>query len=204
MPQKLKLSKAQLKKEKDALKMFNRYLPMLILKKQQLQAEINKISAAIEEVQGKIKAIEQSVEAWVDVFAENIDIASLIRLESIETRQGNIAGVDIPVFVSARIVKKEYDLLHYPLWVDYALETLEKILALRAQIKILLRQQEVLRNELRITAQRVNLFEKVMIPQTKNNIRIINIYLGDLQTASVVRGKLAKSKIEARERGLLA
>ena len=35
---KIKLTKNELKVQKDQLKMFNRYLPTLMLKKQQLQA----------------------------------------------------------------------------------------------------------------------------------------------------------------------
>jgi V/A-type H+-transporting ATPase subunit D len=46
----------------------------------------------------------------------------------------------------------------------------------------------------------VNLFEKVKIPEAKENIRVIKIYLGDQQIAAVVRGKIAKNKIR-REAG---
>lgn len=53
----------------------------------------------------------------------------------------------------------------------------------------------MLLREFRITSQRVNLFEKVMIPTAKANIKKINIYLGDQQTAAVVRGKIAKSSL---------
>jgi len=60
---------------------------------------------------------------------------------------------------------------------------------------VLTRQRELLAQELRITSQRVNLFEKVKIPEARNNIRMIRIYLGDQQTAAVVRGKMSKSKL---------
>lgn len=53
-----------------------------------------------------------------------------------------------------------------------------------------------LEQELRSTAQRVNLFEKVKIPEAKENIRVIGIYLGDQQTSAVVRGKIAKKKLQ--------
>ncbi|HDN58588.1 MAG TPA: V-type ATP synthase subunit D, partial [Candidatus Marinimicrobia bacterium] len=56
----------------------------------------------------------------------------------------------------------------------------------------------ILREELRVTVQRINLFEKVKIPETRENIRKIQIFLGDLQTAEVVRGKIAKAKLEKR------
>lgn len=67
--------------------------------------------------------------------------------------------------------------------------------AFDAEIEVLREQLRLLGEELQITTQRVNLFEKVKIPETKNNIRKIQIYLGDQQTAGVVRGKMAKNKI---------
>ena len=39
----IKLTKNELKTQKDNLKRFNRYLPTLVLKKQQLQMEIQKV-----------------------------------------------------------------------------------------------------------------------------------------------------------------
>ena len=53
---------------------------------------------------------------------------------------------------------------------------------------------DLLGKERRLTSQRVNLFEKVKIPEAKENIRMISIYLGDQQTSAVVRGKIAKKK----------
>jgi V/A-type H+-transporting ATPase subunit D len=85
-----------------------------------------------------------------------------------------------------------------PLWVDYGIEAMKKVMIENARIEVLKKQDELVREELRITTQRVNLFEKVMIPQAKENIRKIQIYLGDLQTAAVVTGKIAKEKIQKK------
>ena len=56
-----------------------------------------------------------------------------------------------------------------------------------------------MKEHIRITNQIVNLFEKIKIPQAKENIRVIQIYLGELQTAEVVRGKIAKGKLERKK-----
>ena len=53
--------------------------------------------------------------------------------------------------------------------------------------------------ELRTTSQRVNLFEKVKIPECRENIRVIKIAIGDEQTAAVTRGKIAKSRGKGEE-----
>jgi V/A-type H+/Na+-transporting ATPase subunit D len=45
---KIKFTKNELKKQKDELKRFQRYLPTLVLKKQLLQMEIRQVEVAIE------------------------------------------------------------------------------------------------------------------------------------------------------------
>jgi V/A-type H+-transporting ATPase subunit D len=86
-----------------------------------------------------------------------------------------------------------------PLWVDHALEALRAIVALREEIATIEKGIEILRNELRITTQRVNLFEKVKIPESLEAIRIIKIYIGDQMANAVGRSKIAKRKIERYE-----
>ena len=91
----------------------------------------------------------------------------------------------------------EYDLFLTPLWVDIAIEKIRQLVVLLEEEKIFKEQLGILEQELRITAQRVNLFEKVKIPECKENVRLIRIYLGDQQTNAVGRSKIAKLKIEA-------
>lgn len=200
---KIKLSKNELKRQKEALERFNHYLPMLVLKKQQLQFELSKIDHAICQTQEKIETREGMVSAWVSVFGEEVGLSQLLVPEHIKVETGNVAGIDIPLFREVEFKEQEYDLLLTPLWVDKAIEVCKELISLRAQILIYQQQRDILSEELRITTQRVNLFEKVKIPQARENIRIINVYLGDLQTAEVVRGKIAKAKIE-QKRGAVA
>ena len=192
---KIRLTKNELKKQKDALKRYNQYLPTLMLKKQQLQTEILKINRAKEEVKKERAYIKASVYKWVDVFAENVDIEKLFSVEKIVTTSGNIAGMDIPVFDHVSFKEAGYDLVRTPLWVDYGIDEMKKVITMNAKAEVLKKQDELVREELRITTQRVNLFEKVMIPEARENIRKIQIYLGDQQTAAVVTGKIAKEKI---------
>ncbi len=195
---KVKLTKNELKRQKEALKRFERYLPTLQLKKQQLQLEISKLNAAIARWEEQLEQLKEKISSWVDVFAEKIDWDTVLRIEGVEKETGNIAGIDIPVFKRVIFEEEEYDLFFMPLWVDAAIEVVKQAAELKSRLAVAYQQKEILGEELRITTQRVNLFEKVKIPQTKENIRVIRIYLGDLQTAEVVRGKIAKAKIEKR------
>lgn len=195
----IKLTKNEQKKQKDALKRYERYLPTLVLKKQQLQMVIRQVEAQERQKRHDKEAVKSEIDRWVAVFGEPAALDDLIGVEEVVTDTGNIAGVDIPVFKDIRFWENEYDLFETPLWVDTALEELKKLVALEEESRILREQVELLNQELRITSQRVNLFEKVKIPETRENIRTIQIYLGDQQTAAVVRGKIAKKKLVEAE-----
>ena len=198
----VKLTKNELKVQKDRLKQFQRYLPTLQLKKQQLQAVVMQVTAQLEQVEQQRRAAVAGLDDWVAVFAENDSfpadrrLETLIRPRSVVCGQENIAGVTVPVFQELTFEDICYDVADYPLWVDTAAVRLREIAALDAMAKTLRRRVELLEQELRSTAQRVNLFEEVKIPEAKENIRVIGIYLGDQQTSAVVRGKIAKKKLQ--------
>lgn len=193
----IKLTKNELKAQKDALKMYQRYLPTLTLKKQQLQSEIRAIEIRANEVRAKRKALEAEFTRWIAVFGEEDAFdPSMVKVSNIRKGVGNIAGVTIPVYEGADFTRGNYDLYSKPLWIDLAADRMEKALSYDLEADVLDEQVRLLNIELRVTTQRVNLFEKVKIPETKANIKRISVYLGDQQVAAVVRGKISKKNLE--------
>lgn len=187
---KIKLTKNELKRQKDLLRRYQRYLPTLQLKKQQLQLELRKVDDALRARRDAFQAKQAQMGEWTGVLAEEVGLAKLVAVDRIEKSQTNIAGVDIPVFRAVHFAPVEYDLFAMPLWVDAAVVAIRALIQMQIEIRILAEQSNVLRAELTVTSQRVNLFEKVKIPQAQEHIRVIQIYLGDQQTAAVVRGKI--------------
>jgi len=191
---KVKLTKNELKKQKDSLKMFQRYLPTLMLKKQQLQGEIRVTELRIKKLRDEKDQLDETFKTWVAIFGEQfIFTADILKISRLNTAQGNIAGVAIPIFQGAEFIIAPYDLARKPLWLDIAVEKMKQVILLDLEAQILEEQRRRLDRELRITTQRVNLFEKIKIPETKGYIKKIQVYLGDQQTSAVVRGKIAKS-----------
>jgi len=197
----IKLTKNELKKQKDNLKQFQRYLPTLQLKKQQLQSVIMGIRQELERKEAERIQMIGDLDDWVAVFAENEifeeakKLDQLVQPDKVVSRDENIAGVTIPAFEELTFKDINYDVDDYPLWVDTAVFKLREIARLDALVSTLRKQVDLLEKELRTTSQRVNLFEKVKIPEAKENIRVIQVYLGDQQTAAVVRGKISKKKL---------
>jgi len=196
---KIKFTKTALKKQRDALKQFKRFLPTLQLKKQQLQMEIRLSQKRLQDNEEKEALVKNNLDSWVAMFATPgaVDlIASLVAVDSIDTGRRNIAGVDVPVFDKVRFHSVEYDLFSTEPWIDNAVAILKDIIAVRIEHEIIQEQFRLLSQELRTTTQRVNLFEKVKIPECKSNIKKIQIYMGDMDTAGVARSKIAKKKTQ--------
>ena len=200
----IKLTKNELKKQKDNLKQFQRYLPTLQLKKQQLQSVIMGIRQELERKEAERIQMIGDLDDWVAVFAENeiFDeekrLDQLVQPDKVIARDENIAGVTIPAFEELTFKDINYDVDDYPLWVDTAVFKLREIARLDALVSTLRKQTELLEKELRTTSQRVNLFEKVKIPETEENIKKISIYMADQQVSAVVRSKISKRKIALR------
>lgn len=216
---KIKHTKNELKAQREALRRFERFLPMLQLKKQQLQAELQRITAEISENEQKEKKIRSNLNTWIKLlsdassvvqtserdispapeFNQSCFVEDFIALESVVLETGNIAGVKINILQKANIRKSTPDLFSTPAWTDDAILTIGELITLRVERQVLDEQHSLILHELTITSQRVNLFEKVKIPECKENIRVIKIFLGDEQTAAVVRGKIAKKRTEEYE-----
>ena len=196
---KIRLTKNELKVQKDQLARFTRYLPTLELKKAQLISEVRRINEEITDIRSQMDASEKRIAPWIEVYGEDVDLSQMFAVEEVLTEVGNIAGIDIPLFDKVIYKEQDYDLFETPLWVDEGLEEVKKQVNLKIKISILDKQIDALQKELQTTVQRINLFDKIKIPEAKAAIKKIRIYLGDVQTAEVVRGKISKKKIEKKK-----
>ncbi len=191
---KIKYTKNELKAQRDNLGRFKRFLPTLELKREQLQMETRRVEVLIEKKKAEENALFADITEWIRLFAESSGIEGRLKVASVRRSSVNIAGVVIPVFEEVLFDEEPLDLFETPPWLDDGITALKKLARLRAEQMILAEQFRLLSAELLVTSQRVNLFEKVKIPEASNNIRVIRIFLGDLDAAAVVRSKIAKRK----------
>lgn len=197
---KLKFTKQEQKVQQDALKQFKRFLPTLQLKKQQLQLEVRLSAEALELNTKAMEELEAELASCIAFFGSKEEaefFESKVKIKEVKKGVANIAGINIPTFDRVEFEELNWDLLATSWYVDDAILALKKAVSLREARKILQIQYDLLFAELRTTSQRVNLFEKVKIPECKENIRKIGIMLGDLDTSAVARSKIAKKKTAA-------
>ena len=198
---KIKYTRTELKRQRDALDRFQRYLPTLKLKQQQVQASILQTREKFREMWEAADATAKIIVVCEGLFnsVAGLNFKKLAEPEKINTTTHSIAGVYVPRFENIVFSRADYSLFGTAPWVDRALADLRCLNRQKAELDILQECLDLLEAELKKVMQRVNLFEKVMIPNTIENIRRIRIALGDQMTAGVARAKIAKAKLEQEE-----
>ena len=198
---KFKLTRPELKHQRDSLIRFQRYLPMLKLKQQQLQIVVRDVVAEMHKADKGVLAARQTFDPYQTVLTDlaGVNVRELSSPTQVRTNLENIAGVMVPVFEGVDFPVAAYSLFATPAWVDGALTDLKEVNRQEAKRNVLSEEYRLLQKELTKIIQRVNLFEKVKIPEATEIIRRIRIHLGDEMTAAVGRAKIAKSKLTRGE-----
>lgn len=197
MAKKIKLTRPELKRYREALTRYERYLPMLKLKQQRLQVVLREVAQQRREAERAREEIEDALRHYRSVLADRagVPLEAWSRPSEVQVDEKNVAGVSVPVFRGVVFSQVRYSLFGTPPWVDRALADLRERSRRQAIVEVLGRQEQLLRWELTRIIQRVNLFEKIMIPNAREAIRRIRIKLGDEMTDAVGRSKIAKKKL---------
>lgn len=196
MAGKVKKTRPELLKQRRALASYERFLPTLMLKKQQIQMEILKVRSQAAQMRSEIEQRIKSIYSWLPLFSESLPgpITRLVSVKDVELGERNVAGIVLPALEKVHFEQRPYSLMATPPWVDRGIVFVKELLERRENIRVLIEQERLLQKELRKVTHRVNLFEKVMIPRAKENIRTIRIQLAEEEIAAVGRAKIAKSK----------
>ena len=197
----IKLNKTELKTQKNLLAQLSKYLPTLQLKKQQLQAEVENSRNMAAAVEAEIEQRKNDAAKWATLLSRKLtlNIYQLVAVEEVLTDTENIAGVDVKVFKDIKFKPFEYSFFTTPIWFDKAFEELRALVAEREKLRIVRERFDLLSEELRQTSIKVNLFEKRKIPECKENIKKISIFLGDQEIAAICNAKIAKDKLKRKD-----
>ncbi len=191
----LAFSKASLHKQGALLKRYRHYLPSLDLKRQQLMVEKAK---AVKQLQATQELIEQGGQFVFDnlpmLADSSIEIEHLINVKQVLVDQENVVGVGLPYLKNVDFEEQHYSFFCKPHWVDMTVLKLKEMLKLSIRLQIEQQRLDLLNQAVKKVTQRVNLFDKVLIPRAEQNIRKIRIFLSDTERAAVVRAKITKQK----------
>ncbi|WP_417594220.1 V-type ATP synthase subunit D [Oceanospirillum sp.] len=192
---KLALNKSTLNKEGRKVKAYRKFVPALDLKRKQLLAERASSRKAMTEVEHKLETLRCQVREQLPMlptYKGSVD--QLVEIKDFSLRQVNLVGIRLPELDSVSLQVRPYSSLATEHWLDPLVSLLKQNVELQLRQQILNKRMELLEAGLRKTTQRLNLFDKVLIPQAEKNIRKIRIALSDSERAGVVTSKIAKNK----------
>ncbi|MBK6744637.1 MAG: V-type ATP synthase subunit D [Hydrogenophilales bacterium] len=196
---KLALNKSSLHRQMARLKIFEHFLPSLDLKRRQVVMERARARQAAVRTREELEALLASVGRDLPMLAnDSVDLAGLVRVESVDIVEESLVGIRLPTLRHVEVRTQPYSLLAKPHWVDAVAARLERAIGLRLLVQVQEARVSLLDEAVRRLTQRVNLFEKVLIPQAREDIRRIRIHLADAERARVVQAKIAKrQRLEA-------
>lgn len=192
---KLRLSKNSLQQQQQQLKLYRKLLPSLDLKRRQLTVEAQKARADHQAAVAEADALEARIGEELPMLADaEVDFSGLVKMTGYRVGQQNVVGTRLPILEQVEFEVAHYSRLATPPWVDILVLRLKDAAEARVMSRIAGQRVAVLDQAVRRITQRVNLFDKVLIPTSQKNIQRIRIYLGDAERAAVVTSKLAKVK----------
>jgi V/A-type H+/Na+-transporting ATPase subunit D len=191
----LSLNKSSLQQQRGKLGLFERFLPSLDLKRQQLTAEYKKsVQVLAEAEQGAGKASRSLTGLLPILGSATMKLSGLVRIRRIDIGEEDVLGVRLPALKSVEFVTADYSLLATPFWIDDLVTCLKEVATYRIRLHVYRERAARMHSAVRRITQRVNLFDKVLIPNAKRDIARIQIFLSDVGRAAVVTSKIAKGK----------
>lgn len=192
---KVALNKSTLNKENGKVKAYKKFVPALDLKRKQLLVARAKARESLLKGTEELEALHREVSEQLPMLANFPGaVDNLIDVQEIKVSQVNLVGLLLPEITSLKLAIKPYSFLTTDHWMDHLARLLIKATEIELQQKILNKRLELLDKGVQKTTQRLNLFDKVLIPRAQKNIRKIRIVLSDNERAAVVTSKIAKNK----------
>jgi V/A-type H+-transporting ATPase subunit D len=188
-------SKAALHKEIAQLKRYQQFLPSLDLKRQLLIGERYKATAALAKIEEQIGECRTIVIENMPMISDyRIALNDLVAISNVSVGNENRVGVNLPVLKVIDVATKPYSTYAKPHWVDQTVTQLKRMLELKVQLLIVQRSLDILNAAVKKVTQRVNFFDKILIPRAKQTIKKISIFISDTERTAVVRAKITKQK----------
>lgn len=196
MALKFQYNKIALQQLTKGLKIRQAALPTLRAKEAALRQEVRRLQDLTETARVNLAASRQRAAAAGELWEEFEP--GLVQVEHIEIHTGKLAGVPFQEFKALRFRPLTETLLHQPLWTAQGIDLLRCLIEDMVRVNMLEKQTAGFEHERKRTTQKLNLFEKVQIPEHEDAIRRIKRYLEDEQNLAMAAMKMLKKKKESQ------
>jgi V/A-type H+-transporting ATPase subunit D len=165
-------------------------VPTLDLRRKQLTREMLKWEERIRELERKRDALFAQMEQ-----CPHAEVEKIVSVEKVETAQLNVAGVMLDEVSGVDFDVRQYSMFASAPSVDLFVKLKKDLMEAESALEVLRNSLIVLLDELAVTTQRINLFEKRLIPEYDGQIRYIKGRLEDLERSNVMVAKIAQKEI---------
>lgn len=192
---KVQYNKTAVQQYRKQLDIREKALPTLKNKETALRMEVARISEKLAVLRENMRQMRLQMETMDKFWVEFPDI---LAIEKTEIALRNIAGVLIPVLKDIRFSVSGFSLFHQRPWIPSGIEKLKDLIRLEAEIETFGKQFQALNLARKKTTQKVNLYEKVQIPEYQSAIRKVKRYLEDKENLEKAAQKIVKERNQAR------
>lgn len=197
MALKFQYNKTYLQQLNKGLKVRENALPTLVAKESALRLEVKKAREQSEAIELNLKkryaAQEESYRLWTEIPGE------LLKVTNVDIEIKKIAGVKTPVLRNVSFDVNRYSAFSQAAWVPSGIEMLKELASLKISLELARKKVQILEYARKKTTQKVNLYEKVQIPEYKEAIRKIKRFLEDEENLSKSSQKILKMKLAQAE-----
>jgi V/A-type H+-transporting ATPase subunit D len=198
MAQRIKLNKVSLREQKQKMALYQRFLPALEARKQQFLMQLAVVRKDIREQEDALVQLMADISLWAPLVRDMEDVLRpFVEIRQVRVSMHNVAGLKIPLFQEVVFEDLSYSAFATAYSFEIVLKHLREAIRLREKLRILLSQERILAEGFRKTSQRINLYEQRLIPECREALRKIAVYLQDQQAAAVGVAKVAKRLLEA-------
>lgn len=198
MAQRIKLNKVSLREQKQKMALYQRFLPALEARKQQFLMQLAVVRKDIREQELALTQLMADIILWAPLVRDmEGQLKPFIKIRQVRVSTHNVAGLKIPLFQEVIFEDISYSIFATSYSFEIVLKRLREAIRRREKLKILLKQERILADGFRKTSQRINLYEQRLIPECREALRKIAVYLQDQQAAAVGVAKVAKRLLEA-------
>lgn len=120
--------------------------------------------------------------------------SDLVYVDALDIDHKKIAGVKIPQLKSISLSIKEILWHEAPHWYPDVLSYLKEFAELNAKLSVAEQTLKILERERKRTTQKVNLYEKVQIPELEDALKKIKRFLEDKENLSKAAQKMVKAR----------
>ena len=199
MALKFQYNKTALQNLRRQLSIREKALPTLKSKEAALRLEVRKITGEIDLLKEEYQMIVKENQNYNGFWTE---FPQIVKIRNIISEQKNIAGVRVAILKNIDFALEQISLFNMPSWIRLAINMFERLMTIQIRIEMTEARLNALAYARKKTTQKVNLYEKVQIPEYRMAIIKIKRYMEDEDNLSKSSQKIVEERNRAKEASL--